>query len=861
MKFVGHGNSSSGGKVKGFTQADQIRVIKEFTQGDYNTLVCTCVGEEGLDIGDVDMIICYDMHKSPVRLVQRCGRTGRKRDGRIVMLMAEGREEHTFNTSVYQKKNLVKVMNGSKLKEFLMTREPNLIPNHLTPRCHEMPMQVTEAFPVPVTKHAKVTANKAVSTAVRKTKITKCYYLLDTELEYYKNNLETDESVPRVPPWGKINTDDDPSTLKLDKFLPWQCNLQSRLNIEPSTLTSNYVEILQFIQEQQDDLYGSYHEKQMTSFRGTDQECEPPSFFENNDVEQPKRLSSSFGKETVHPVTANQGLYSPTFLNLFNPISVQFDFLDIPTPPPSIFAFSPEKHGAIISQSPMNHSFDDESQTRPMTPSKSPLLVTTKQQSDLKVAKSVTNTSDEDMFQDSCNFDIDFDFHADNISIVVVKSPTKLPVSGRQNEILETSFTVNSPVLSQRTNRAKLPLKRKLDMSDSDLVFTPDKRPKTELPVDSNPPCQSKTDGSATETDESILTVSQIVNLVSSPTTFFDHPSKQTIQPNFELEVDFIDSSQSEPETDFPSTKLSQNKIKNLLKNSPAVDVPESPILSKRRPAAESFAKADFSLGFNLSDLRDEEEEEVKENKSDFKYAVDNAAWDECFALSASDLEDIDVAANAAVAPSEPTTSTSTLSPFVVPRMDVKSRPSLPPAKKSPLWNSSGIRREIEDIFGGSQNVSEDSEILIVGPPKRPEPPMVLLDSDNDQDFIEATPPKAGNHTAARSMLESDDEPSPLVPRRLNPRRNVMLQTQSTPIVRKRTDRVKSMDEQTKKKNSARAFIDEEAELSLVDGFISDDEVLPQEDADQYEGSFVDDEASHNVSEKYVVISLSFLIV
>lgn len=70
-----------------------VQVMRQFRDGGYNTLVSTCVGEEGLDIGDVDLIICFDAHKSPVRLVQRMGRTGRKREGRIVMLVSEGKEE------------------------------------------------------------------------------------------------------------------------------------------------------------------------------------------------------------------------------------------------------------------------------------------------------------------------------------------------------------------------------------------------------------------------------------------------------------------------------------------------------------------------------------------------------------------------------------------------------------------------------------------------------------------------------------------------------------------------------------------------------------------------------------------------
>ncbi len=70
--------------------------MKDFRAGGYNTLVSTCVGEEGLDIGEVDLIVCFDAHKSPTRLVQRMGRTGRKRDGRIVMLMTEGKEEQVL---------------------------------------------------------------------------------------------------------------------------------------------------------------------------------------------------------------------------------------------------------------------------------------------------------------------------------------------------------------------------------------------------------------------------------------------------------------------------------------------------------------------------------------------------------------------------------------------------------------------------------------------------------------------------------------------------------------------------------------------------------------------------------------------
>ena len=58
-----------------------------------NCLITTSVGEEGLDIGEVGLIIAYDCLGSPIRMVQRLGRTGRKASGKVVILVQEG-DEH-----------------------------------------------------------------------------------------------------------------------------------------------------------------------------------------------------------------------------------------------------------------------------------------------------------------------------------------------------------------------------------------------------------------------------------------------------------------------------------------------------------------------------------------------------------------------------------------------------------------------------------------------------------------------------------------------------------------------------------------------------------------------------------------------
>jgi ERCC4-related helicase len=92
--FVGQ---STGKNSEGMSQKEQLEAIEQFKQGTFNTLIATSIGEEGLDIGEVDLIICYDSKASPIRMLQRMGRTGRKRQGRIVMLQMQGKEENDAN--------------------------------------------------------------------------------------------------------------------------------------------------------------------------------------------------------------------------------------------------------------------------------------------------------------------------------------------------------------------------------------------------------------------------------------------------------------------------------------------------------------------------------------------------------------------------------------------------------------------------------------------------------------------------------------------------------------------------------------------------------------------------------------------
>ncbi|KAM6917402.1 Fanconi anemia group M protein [Lycodopsis pacificus] len=136
MTFMGQASAGKG--VKGFTQKEQLEVVSRFRQGGFNTLVSTCVGEEGLDIGEVDLIVCFDAQKSPTRLVQRMGRTGRKRQGRIVVILAEGREERIYNQSQTNKRSVDKSIIANRSSFHMYPNSPRMLPEGVNPTMHKM---------------------------------------------------------------------------------------------------------------------------------------------------------------------------------------------------------------------------------------------------------------------------------------------------------------------------------------------------------------------------------------------------------------------------------------------------------------------------------------------------------------------------------------------------------------------------------------------------------------------------------------------------------------------------------------------------------------------------------------------------
>ncbi len=93
---------------KGLKQKEQVGVLDRFRAGDFNVLVATSVGEEGLDVESTDMVIFYEPVPSEIRAIQRRGRTGRKRAGKVVIMITKGTRDQAYHFSSRNKERSMK---------------------------------------------------------------------------------------------------------------------------------------------------------------------------------------------------------------------------------------------------------------------------------------------------------------------------------------------------------------------------------------------------------------------------------------------------------------------------------------------------------------------------------------------------------------------------------------------------------------------------------------------------------------------------------------------------------------------------------------------------------------------------------
>jgi Fanconi anemia group M protein len=89
-RFVGQADR---GEDKGLSQRDQGEILDKFRGGTFNVLVATSVAEEGLDIPSTDMVVLFEPVASEIRAIQRRGRTGRVRTGRVELMLTRGTKD------------------------------------------------------------------------------------------------------------------------------------------------------------------------------------------------------------------------------------------------------------------------------------------------------------------------------------------------------------------------------------------------------------------------------------------------------------------------------------------------------------------------------------------------------------------------------------------------------------------------------------------------------------------------------------------------------------------------------------------------------------------------------------------------
>ncbi|MEX0764333.1 MAG: DEAD/DEAH box helicase [Nitrosopumilaceae archaeon] len=102
----------------GLKQKKQMEAVQKFRDGEYKVLIATRVGEEGLDISEVNLVVFFDNVPSSIRYIQRRGRTGRKEYGKLVVLIAKDTTDETYYWIGRRKVSAAKNM-GEKMSKVL----------------------------------------------------------------------------------------------------------------------------------------------------------------------------------------------------------------------------------------------------------------------------------------------------------------------------------------------------------------------------------------------------------------------------------------------------------------------------------------------------------------------------------------------------------------------------------------------------------------------------------------------------------------------------------------------------------------------------------------------------------------------
>ncbi len=175
--------SSDFATENGMNQKLQHEVIHRFLEGNYNILVATSVGEEGLDIGEVDLIVNYDSNASAIRGLQRMGRTGRKRDGHVAFLFS-GNENEKHKKAIDNHQFIQKKITSSN--SFKYVKSERIIPNTIAPTCEKkciiIPRENEEIIQAEDDEVIEIAVNKLKTPRGKRKKAEKKFYMPDNAL-------------------------------------------------------------------------------------------------------------------------------------------------------------------------------------------------------------------------------------------------------------------------------------------------------------------------------------------------------------------------------------------------------------------------------------------------------------------------------------------------------------------------------------------------------------------------------------------------------------------------------------------------------------------------------------------------------
>ncbi|KAI8987349.1 P-loop containing nucleoside triphosphate hydrolase protein [Mycotypha africana] len=237
--FVGQSMDKKG--AKGLNQREQQEVIQKFKKDEINVIVATSIGEEGLDIGEVDLIICYDSESSPIRMLQRMGRTGRKRQGKCILLLTQSEEKKYARAKEAYAKIQQLIARGCNLN-YYKPNPPVLPANYKPTICRKVLTVRPYVSSTSVNKRkrnnqqTKYTAEGYLQPAAQRTFIES---FSDSQGQRFTNIEEIKDRY-----WPAYNT-----KRSLSKYLPLQAQAKSTFRVDHSHRTIRFTGLINRIEQ------------------------------------------------------------------------------------------------------------------------------------------------------------------------------------------------------------------------------------------------------------------------------------------------------------------------------------------------------------------------------------------------------------------------------------------------------------------------------------------------------------------------------------------------------------------------------------------------------------------------------------